>query len=238
MLSADSNNPDRLGDGDVDDMYRLFIRYYTHVTRQQFVDDLRSKDTVIMLRDQREKIKGFSTLSVGEFDLDQGPVRVVFSGDTVIDRKHWGSQVFAAAWIRQIGHIAAQAPNLKHYWLLIVKGHRTYRYLPTFAHKFVPDWRCPARTDLDETKDIIAAAMFGKCYDADNSIVRFEESRGQLAPDLAEPSRREAQREDVKFFLQSNPGYVNGDELVCLCEIDAMNMKPFARRIFEQTAAC
>lgn len=238
MLRAEVSEVGMLRAVDINDMFGLFRLYYTHVTIDRFANDLAAKDTILVLRDDESVIKGFSTLSVTELSLGDEPIRVVFSGDTVIDKAHWGSHAFAANWIRQIARIAAQAPHLRHYWLLIVKGHRTYKYLPTFAHHFVPDWRSPERTDLDEIKDAIARTMFGEHYDPSSSILRYESSRGQLTPEMAEPGERERQRGDVGFFLRRNPGYVNGDELVCLCEITSANMKPFARRIFEQAMTC
>jgi hypothetical protein len=38
----------------------------------------------------------------------------------------------------------------------------------------------------------------------------------------------------VRFFLDANPGYAAGDELVCLAPLDADNMKLFARQCFER----
>lgn len=32
--------------------------------------------------------------------------------------------------------------------------------------------------------------------------------------------------------MQRNPGYRQGDELVCLCEVAASNLKPLAQRVF------
>jgi hypothetical protein len=44
----------------------------------------------------------------------------------------------------------------------------------------------------------------------------------------------ETSRPDVAFFLRSNPGYTQGDELVCLTELSCSNLRPLARRVFEQ----
>ena len=45
---------------------------------------------------------------------------------------------------------------------------------------------------------------------------------------------RERKRPDVAYFLQCNPGYASGDELVCLCELSTDNMRPLTRRLFVQ----
>ena len=52
-----------------------------------------------------------------------------YSGDTIVDKEHWGQQQLARAWISRIGRIKAEAPDTPLYWFLLVKGHRTFKYL-------------------------------------------------------------------------------------------------------------
>jgi hypothetical protein len=195
---------------------------------------LAGKDAAVLVRDEDDHLCGFSTLAVWRMEIDRQPVRVVFSGDTIIERAHWGSQSFAFTWIRQIGRIAAAAPHVPLYWLLIVKGHRTYRYLPAFGLDFVPDWRKPDDPRLVALKHAIAERRFAGAYRRETGIVRFEQSRGHLAAEWARVTKREAARPDVRFFLERNPGYRQGDELVCLCEFSLANMRPLTRRLFLQ----
>ncbi len=227
--------------GDLDDanrreMFALLQRYYLATTSEHFDDDLSGKDTVFLLHDTRDRLCGFSTLAVSRIDIDGKPIRAVFSGDTIIDRASWGSQAFAFAWLRHIGGISREAPEEPLYWLLIVKGWRTYRYLPAFGLAFTPDWRQPADPGLESLKHVIAHARFGDVYDPATGLVRYPESRGHLAPEWAAVSDREAHRPDVRFFLERNPGYARGDELVCLCELQPHNMRPLTRRLFLQGA--
>jgi hypothetical protein len=215
-------------------MYALFERYYVASSFERFERDLTGKDTVFLINDEHGELCGFSTLAVFEMDVDGAPLRVVFSGDTIIEPSHWGSQAFAFSWIRHIGKIFGEAPCVPLFWLLIVKGHRTYRYLPAFGLNFVPNWRETGDTRLHKLKDAIARSLFGAAYDAPSGVVHFEHSLGHLATELAAITPREAARADVRFFLENNPGYVQGDELVCLCELKPENMRPLTRRLFYQ----
>lgn len=214
-----------------DALYALFERYYDGVSRGRFERDLDAKDEVIVVVDAAGAIVGFSTLAVDTMEVDGERLRVLFSGDTVIDRAHWGSQTFAFAWIRRIGAIAA-ASSLPAYWLLIVKGHRTYRYLPAFAVDFVPDWRGGEDPALRRLRDAVATRRFGASYDPATGVLRATPIDGRLAPRWAAVSPREAARADVRFFLERNPGHGEGDELVCLCALDPSNMRPLTRRLF------
>jgi len=215
-------------------MFELFRAYYADVDFERFTQDLKSKDTVFIIDDRYRSMVEFSTLAVLEIKIGSEPVRVVFSGDTIIDRKHWGSQAFAFAWIREIARIKSAAPNKPLYWLLISKGYRTYRYLDAFALEFTPDWRGSVHPELDALRNAIAVQMFEDYFDAQSGIVSWPEPRGRLVSELVALSERELQRADVRFFVERNPGFARGDELVCLCRLEDDNMKPMTRRIFRE----
>jgi hypothetical protein len=232
VLTARTTNPAALAGEARRQMYALFERYYCATSRVRFEADLEAKDTVILLEDGAREIFGFTTLAVGPARVGARNLRVVFSGDTIVDPRHWGSQALAFAWIREIGRIYAEEPATPLYWLLIVKGHRTYRYLTAFGLEFVPHWSGRNRADLVALRDDLARDRFGRDYDAAAGVVKFTPARERLADAVAEASEREQARPDVRHFLKVNPGYRLGHELVCLCELSAANMKPLTRRLF------
>lgn len=222
-----------LPDVERDEMWALYQRFYAGTNRALFDGDLQAKDSLLLLRDPERCLQGFSTLAVGFAEHEGRVIRYVFSGDTIVDRAHWGSQSLAFTWLRYVGDIKRERPELPLYWFLIVKGHRTYRYLPTFARTFWPTWTAPTPPATADLMARLARERFGAAYDLVSGVVRYPESRGHLVPELAEANDREAEREDVRFFLAKNPGYRSGDELVCLCELDSANLRPLARRIFD-----
>jgi hypothetical protein len=57
------------------------------------------------------ELVGFTTLRVFSANHNGIPIRIVYSGDTIVDRQHWGQQELAFAWIARIGEIKAQAPE-------------------------------------------------------------------------------------------------------------------------------
>ena len=217
---------------DREEMWNLYRRFYAGTQRELFERDLGQKDSLLLLHDAQLRIQGFSTIAVGITDLDGEPIRFVFSGDTIVDRAHWGSQALAFTWLRYVGELKREHPELPLFWFLIVKGHRTFRYLPAFAREFYPHWErgTPARMAALMSK--LARERFGAAFDDVNGVVRYPESHGHLAEPFAEANEREAEREDVSFFLRRNSGYRQGDELVCLCELTAENLRPLARRLF------
>ena len=82
--------------------------------------------------------------------------------------------------------------------------------------------------------DDLAKMRFGPDYNPASGIVEFAQSKGHLKADIALPTEEEMSKDSVRFFLERNPNYIHGHELVCLCEISEQNMKPLTRRIFRK----
>lgn len=217
--------------GTVSEMTWLYLDHYDGSSAALFHSDLREKDEVILIY-HTDKLVGFTALKIYRTEWNGKPIRVVYSGDTIVSPKHWGQQTLAFAWLAHSGEIKRQHPTLPLYWFLLVKGHRTYRYLPAFAKTFFPHWETP-RADLKPLADQLASARFGDDYDFVSGVVRFARSHGHLKAAIAEPCGREASKPAIRFFREQNPGYRQGHELVCICELEMENMKPLAARLFE-----
>jgi hypothetical protein len=234
QLSATIERVAMLSDRAIGRMFDLYDQYYDATSRALFETDLRNKDHVVTLREPSGALAGFSTLAVLEAEIGGKPLRAIYSGDTIIDHAHWGTQALAFTWIRFAGTIKARSPELPLYWFLIVKGHRTYRYLSAFSVDFHPHWQRPTPASARDVMDALAQSRFGGAYDQARGVVSFARSRGHLKPEWAVVEPGEGTRRDVAFFLRRNPGYVNGDELVCLTQLSSDNLRPLARRVFEQ----
>jgi hypothetical protein len=107
--------------------------------------------------------------------------------------------------------------------------------LPVFGKSFYPHWDIDRR-DLKPLADALALEMFPDDYNPTTGVVELRESRGHLKPEIARPAPDELDRDGVQFFLERNPGFERGHELVCLCEIEEHNMKPLTLRLFRKHA--
>lgn len=236
MLRAVTLQTSALDTGNLAWMYRLLAAHYDAVEYERFTTDLMEKDWVILLLDPEGTIQGFTTfMSYGiEHPTKNTPLRILYSGDTIIDRRHWGSQALAFEWIRHAGREKAQYPQVPLFWFLISKGPRTYRYLSAFSRQYWPHHARRTPYDVSELMHALAVERFGPYYRPEQGVVHFPVSRGQLRRELAGVDTTERRRPEVDFFLRTNPGYVRGDELVCLTELVPTNLKPLSRRIFER----
>jgi hypothetical protein len=221
----------------VGEMYRLYSANYLDTTPELFGSDLEAKSHVLMLRNDDNELCGFTTIQFYSSVVDHAAVRVIYSGDTIIAPAYWGSQALAFEWIRFAGELYRQAPEIPLYWLLIVKGHRTYRFLPAFARQYLPHHAMPASENELRTREVLAREKFGDHFNARSGVVRFPSCLGRLKAALAEIPDRHLRLPEVAHFLALNPDYRKGDELVCLCRLAPDNLRPRAARLFAEPAS-
>jgi hypothetical protein len=215
-------------------MARIYLNSYDGSNEEVFLGDLSVKDEVLLVH-CGEELVGFTTLQIIDREWRGDRIRVIYSGDTVVERAHWGQQTLAFAWISRMGALKHEQPQVALYWLLLVKGHRTFRYLPVFGKSFYPHWTVD-RSDLKPLVDMLALELYAKDYNPSTGVIEFAHSRGHLRADIALPTPDELDRDGVRFFLERNPGFQRGHELVCLCEVEERNMKPLTLRLFRKLA--
>ena len=213
-------------------MYAILEQYYDAVNMAQFVRDLESKTLAILLHDHEGGLQGFSTIEVIHFETDDGPAIALYSGDTIINHHCWGEHQLAAAWCYFAGQIKQQHPDVPLYWFLLVKGHRTYRLLPAFTREYYPNATTEMPLKLRNVVDQLATDKFGDAYQPDSGLLHFPESHGHLRPEWTQLSDDVKSKRHIAFFLQANPGYTSGDELVCLTELCERNMRFVSRTAF------
>jgi hypothetical protein len=229
QLSSEVRRVTSLSEAEVGGLFTLFSACYEAVSLEQFTADLSAKDDVLLLRDASGAVQGFSTQVTHRFDIEGRVMRVLFSGDTIIAPQWWGTQELVRAWCQYAGHVKARHAEDSLYWLLLSKGHRTYLYLPLFFQRYYPQSGTEDDT-LRQIKDVVAMRMFGGDYHPGSGRLEFTSSKGHLRGDLADVPTARDRREHVAFFLEKNPRYVEGHELVCLAEISPENMRGAARR--------
>ncbi len=214
-------------------MFELYFQYYESTSQDLFLSDLSSKDQVIVLYDNVGILRGFSTLKLLARQVNGQPCQIIFSGDTIIHHSFWGKQALAFSWLRRAGEIKAEQPGIPLYYLLIVKGHRTYRYLQAFTYNYYPHWQDITPQSTQDLMHKLGEKLFPQYYQQGSGLIQFPVSHGHLRPEWAEPPQETLSRPEVNYFLNKNPGYRQGDELLCFTELSTENFRPLARRLFE-----
>ncbi len=109
-------------------------------------------------------------------------------------------------------------------WLLLSAGFKTYLLAVNHFPRTVPrhDWEAPSeRVSFLRS---LATRWFGAQYDAARGTVRFSGLHYRVRDGVAPIDREAAAHPHIAFFARSNPGHVEGEELVCLAEIRARDL--------------
>jgi hypothetical protein len=228
-LKADIVPVNVLSSNDVKRMFALMQRYYLNVNQQQFLKDLSEKDYVIALYDDGI-LRGFSTWMTFEYENQGCKVNVIFSGDTIIERDCWSSLALPLAWGRLMLAILADKPEQPLYWLLTSKGYKTYRFLPVFFREFYPCLQANTPPFEKALAVQLGQQKYGDRFNAENWVVKARLEDQLLRSGVADISSQQLKNEHIAFFVRTNPGHAQGDELICLAHCHPDNLKPFILR--------
>ncbi len=213
------------------DMFTLLAAHFHGVERGTFDRDLDEKNWVLLFEDGAV-LRGFSTLLAYETAHDGEPISVVYSGDTIMARDGWNTATLPRSWIAAVRAIHERhLRGQRLYWLLLTSGFRTYRLLPVFWRQFYPRYDAPTPERVQALLNGLAAERLGPSFRNEKGLVEF--ARPQvLREGLHDISPGRLNEPDVAFFLQRNPGWRRGDELVCLTEISFDNLTAAGRRMW------
>jgi hypothetical protein len=219
-------------------MLILLQSCYDGVASCNFASDLAQKSHVILLYDDQKLLRGFSTIVVKEFLINGSAINLLYSGDTVIERPAWGHRALPIMFMKVAGACYASARNRCAYWLLTTKGHRTYRFLGLYFHRYYPS------PDSDNSNTATLASSIGKelykgRYDDKSGIIIAGkiETTQKLTQTLTDVPGKDAKKEEVKYFLSRNPTYYKGDELLCIAALKPENIRGGMQRAFNWGAA-
>lgn len=222
---------ERLDVQQIDRMFYLMDTYYTNIRFEDFHNDLQSKTAVICLFNPNDnQLVGFSTLKEYFHLFESKELLILFSGDTILEKEFWGSQELALGFGDYMLHLMKTYPLHDIYWLLISKGFRTYKYLPAFFKEYYPNPVKETPLFYRNLMHSLAHQAFPDRYDEKSGVIKMTDGpflKEQYHPQLKKGGRTE------KFFYQHNPGYIHGDELVCITELKAENICDFMKRILK-----
>lgn len=207
---------------DIQIMYNLMDTFYDNMTMENFLHDLYKKDFTIILKDEQEVIRGFSTQQIMHIPTAQGVVHGVFSGDTIIHKDFWGSSELFRVFIRFFLEYEKQYPLF--YWFLICKGYKTYKILPTFFESFYPCYKEETPPDIKNIIDAFGKFYSPEEYDEKSGVLHYKGLKDKLKENIADVNEGRLKDKNVAFFVERNPGYINGNDMVCITRISKANI--------------
>ncbi len=230
-LSSLVRAPAELTSGEREQMFRLLNDHYENVRHDDFARDLAEKEWVIVVSDPGRGILGFTTIMRLVAECRGQRLVAFYSGDTVLDPDIWGTSGWSRTWGRLAAKVMQEMNGEPLYWLLLTATHRTYRFLPTFLQEYYPREGVPTPPLVRERIEALVRLKFADEFDARRGIVR---TRRPLAvrPERVELATGGISGEHAAFFARSNPGYLQGDYLVCLADLSVGNRTRLGHKLF------
>jgi len=200
-------------------MFSIYEKYYENSSREKFEKDLLNKDKVIILKSQGDnEIQGFSTLKHINLVLNSGKkVRGIFSGDTIIEKKFWGDKALNLAFSFYLLKEKYKKPFEPLYWFLISKGFKTYLLLANNFPEYYPSPEAKTPKEMEEVMDEFSMQNYPDAYNPETKTLCFGNNYDSLKKTVAPVDEELLSRyHKIKFFLEKNPNWEQGEELVCL----------------------
>ncbi|HKV58456.1 MAG TPA: hypothetical protein VJO32_09240 [Ktedonobacteraceae bacterium] len=210
--------------------YRLLCHEFSGVSWHDFMRDFREKDAVMILRKEHDtgEIVGWSTLMVLTLDVAGKEVKGVFSGDTAVLPEYRHSTGLGVELSRYFMQAYRQFPLHHAYYILISKGWRTYKIMPFFFKEFFPRYDKLTSAGDRAVIDAFGQKKYPHHYQSATGVITFSPQRVRLESIDAIPAKMD---EHTRFFLRSNPGYLEGHELVCIARITPDNFTNRLKRV-------
>lgn len=204
-------------------MFAIMQKYYDNFIWDNFISDLKSKQDAILLYDENNCLRGFTTLAV--FFHDE-KIQLLFSGDTNIEKEYWGNNDLSQIWVKN-AFVHAEKFRGTTYWLLLTKGYKTYKFLHTFFNSFYPRANTKTPWYLQEIMHKFATKKYGEQYQ--NGVITT--GKDYLKSEFAEIDEAKLKNKNTAFFLEKNPNFTKGDELVCITELSLRNLNNLGRKM-------
>lgn len=214
-------------------MFGLLSLEFLGVSRQDFLEDLSEKDVVMLLRKEHSsgEIVGFSTLMTLDLNVTVRKVKAIFSGDTTVLPEYRSSTGFGIEIGQYFMSTMKSFPDHEVYYVLISKGWRTYKILPFFFREFAPKFDTPLSSSEQQVINEFGIAKYPKDFDQAKGLIVFSRETQRLIPGSVDALPPENPDLHIKFFLEKNPTYLSGTELVCVAQVSERNFAPGMKRL-------
>ncbi len=206
----------------IESAFKLYQQYYDDVSFEKFHSDLSQKQKVIVIFEKSTGIlRGFSALLIKNLEIDGKKVRVIYSGDTIIDEAHRGSRALTSEFFKNIVLERIKNPLTPVWWFLISKGYKTYLLLANNYNHYYPRVEVITPKFYQDLLDKISLSFFGENYDPSTGIISFS-NKSEKLKDFTAPITEGmiSKYPKIKFFVEKNPSWQEGDELACIGEVN------------------
>lgn len=213
-----------------------FAARFTDATREGFEQSFANKRDAVLIKDARSgELVGLGGVAVVELPLGDGRCVVIFPGDTLFDPKVRGKSLVQGLGLLYYLECRLKRPTLPVYMMYGTFSYKSYLMLPRNFHTYWPrpEEPTPAREQAllreaaerfyTDVRERPGGALVGRTTKRlHEGVATIDEAA------LAEPA--------IRYFHEQNPGYIDGEVLLCLIPLHAANWLSVGRNLLRRRA--
>lgn len=232
-LTIETRRGASLNDDERDAVW-TFARRFTDSTREGFDRSFEAKrDAVLIRAADTGELVGLGGVAVFELAHDDERCMVIFPGDTLFDPKVRGKSVIQVLGLLYYLERRLKHPRLPVYMVYGTFSFKTYLMLPRNFRTF---W--PARGQEMPAAELRVLREVAERYYTDlrrsPAGALVGRASKQLREGVATIDDAALEDPDIRFFHEQNPGYRQGDVLLCLIPLHASNWLSVGRNVLRR----
>ena len=212
---------EEIDENTLESMYHLMDATYLGTSLAKIKRDLSNKQYALLLYDNQNMLKGFTTMQLFDSVFRGKTVKIIYSGDTVIDENSRGEIELMRSWWQFSYMVQQEYKGMDVYWMLISKGWRTYKFFPLFLQEFYPARQKETPPDFKDFIERLGRFKFPEEYSNGIVIPHAPDCLKNADHDVPEHKTDDP---DIQFFLKANPNFKYGHELVCVARLAPDNL--------------
>lgn len=206
-------------------MYEILQKYIDSYSKEQFLKNLKEKDKIIIAKDKKHVIQCFTTIKFLKVIVDGIVYRGFFTGDTVVEHGYYKRHNLVGATIYTILKERFRYFRTPFYHFMVTNSHRSYLMIARHYKHYFPRYDYEPNEAEKSILNKFAETREGAIYNPNSQILKFIDSKERLNSAMIKIKEENKNKPELRYFLNKNPRYFEGDFLCCLCEMKFSNYK-------------
>lgn len=232
-LSLDIRRISSLADDERDAIWSFAARF-TDATREGFEQSFTNKRDAVLIKDARTgELVGLGGVAVEELPLGDSRCVVIFPGDTLFDPKVRGKSLVQGLGLLYYLECRLKRPTLPVYMVYGTFSYKSYLMLPRNFRTFWPRQGAPMPArEQALLRDVAERFYLDVRERAGGALVARTTKR--LREGVATVDEAALRDPDIRYFHEQNPGYTDGEVLLCLIPLHTANWLSVGRNVLRR----
>lgn len=207
---------------DITEMYQLMDSFYDNINPKEFLRTLAKKDYVFLVRGPYGAIKAFTTMQLFTIPGSKPKAQGILVGDIITHQNFlWERNLIWEALVR---FERIPSKYMERYVFLTCEDYWTYQVFKDSFYRFYPSEEQDTPIYIKKIMNSFGEYYFNGEYEVVNGIIKHRCFPRKMKEDRRK-MREDAMGKDAlneggnAYFLLRNPGYADGDGLVCIAEL-------------------